>query len=77
MWVKFRHLHQDIRSVDTEVWGSQPRFTLQSVEEKWAPSESDSSQPKIGRSDELPPGDACFPPLTVEKPTVTNSELNV
>lgn len=31
----------------------------------------------LSRSDELPPGDACLFPLTVEKPTVTNSQLNV
>lgn len=77
LWVKFRCLHQDIRTVDIKGWESHPRVTLQSIEEKWAPSESDSSQPKIDRSGNLPPGDACFSPLTVGKPTATNSELNV
>lgn len=76
-WVKFRCLHQDIRNVDIRGWGSHPRLTLQSVEEKWAPSKSDSSQPKIGRSGNLPSGDACFSPLTGGKPAVTNSESNV
>lgn len=56
---------------------SQPIFTLWSVEEKWEPSESDISQLKMGRSDDLPPGDACFSPLAAGKPRVTNSELNV
>lgn len=60
-----------------EVWGSQPSFTLWSIEEKWEPSESDICQPKMGRSDDLPPGDACFSPLAAGKPRVTNSELNV